>query len=1814
MNILQFYIKISLVIILIIKIPIYSQSINFEKKLFPGIFNQVEKTTDKKPSYFKDPYKNIPNYTDKRSTLFTNEQVDSNIYSYGFLNLNLFYGKSFFTNEKYKQFDEDTPSSNQVKNGFLPEQNLLLFMEGTIGKRIKIFINHDSQNSKDNYYLMQYRAVEDDEILREINAGDIFINFNHSKYATYENKDIRGIGIDATVKKNNLKVKAFGTIALGKSAIEHFRGNSKQENYILKEFQYQRKQFYQIEPYLRYGKNPIEPPYSENYTLNQVSIKSNNFAIYLDDQNSYNNHQSITLNYDSGNYDKLRMGIDYIINYSTGLIEFKKTITESSRIFILYNLTTLSSTDDAVSNNVQFPGHNFVFIKYGPSIIESTDINGDGKISKDVYEVKSFYNLGNYNISETNFSLQIRSDNGTISSIDKNKIGDYTIDYKNGLIKFNSREPFKEILNSNGEKIYNENQINNIYLYSKFTIVANFYSESSNFKLKNGNIIKDSVIVKIDGKIINKSRYNVDYETGLVIFNDSNSYNFSTSNIEIKYEYSPVIGQNNSIVSGIRTDYKINKNLSVGQSILYTSSPYTSSIPDVNNAPTSTVVLEADTSITLKENDFTKIYDKISNKKRSSIPLQFNGYLEYAKSFKKSNTFGKAMIDNMESNIEITSISLSEKDWILSSPLTSHANTNRGKLFYNFFRDPYSPTTLEGEYFTSFNLQYSDKPGPYNVATGHIPTNITELSSQKSLVLDFDFSSANFVSIATRSLNLEPVDFSGLQYIEFSYKYEGATSIDLVIDIGKINEDSDNDGVLDNEDINNNGYIDSNPDQKTSEDRGYLFNPIGCENTTIGAGPNLSSFTAGDGILNSEDLNNNGYLDLTETIVSKSLQLSSTNNSWMQKRIYFDPSTISQNDLNILLETEAIRLSLTNGPTQGKLYIDEIKFVSTLWKHPTIDNYAASNENLKVTTINKTNDSAYENNSFINSNKDFYSSLYGINNNQDLESIIENSIQIEYNIAELSKGEITRTFITPIDISNYNKIHGWFNFRDYSNGDKITLKLASSENDYLSLEYTINANKNSWEKIDFEINSDSAILNGDPDLKRIKYIKILIESNGTAGKFWLNEIYLSDADTLVGDAHWYEAEIKLTRPFYKTKNGTSIMKDFTIKYIKNGYDENFSTLAKDDNQLSLDRHQISTFTNILPNLSSSIDYQIEKTNSYYKNFNLNEELRGKSKNDKFNFILNYKSNNYIPSILFSYSQLNKKNKRYEDIDIYKIDKETNSFSKSPTITLTEKFENFLSGYLLTKIMFFTNFTKDETFRNSDSINISTISNSNELEKTQHGKTQIEIDYSGKYLFIRPHFLLSSNEYVAYKKNSDNNEAINKTLNGSFHFPFIYNKNMKFINRNYESGISFGTDVIKYISPNYKLDLKYDDFNFNDQSFASDSDKYTRRKDALSQLSTTINVPIYFNKVSFLKFIKTTNINFNRSVNLQESNIPYENESTSIYNENYGINRSLGKLLNNSINLFSKPPGYYFFGRNSFSNTRDFSNNSLNENYKFSDGTTVPDYTNNILIRNNAGINSNLVFHKFNVNASAEIISSSERINIQSTPTQVVSNNYAINFEFNLMKYFNFSFFRPNNSNLPFHSSFLTIGHTFSQNKIITSNILENTHSPFVGLLFKWSHSSLNINNSLTFIKKNNHIYIPLIESERDRKDDIYFNNLTETNSFSETDKSYEFNILYKTDVKWIYNIFTDFYKLTANPMFTLGYNMKLNRYNYTETVSPEPYDLYMIFSDLSLNLHKHVKGGIESKLVLEKFRNRSDNIINKEIFSFEVGFNFSLLF
>ncbi len=1783
------------------------------------------------------------------------EEEPYDILSYGSMNIAARYGNSFFTSNKYKRFDEDKPTSALIQSGFTPEQNMQLHVEGKAGKRLTLYIDHDSQQ-RTNTYSMQYKAVSEDEVLREINAGDINIKVNNSKYAVFDDTTSKGMGIDFTIKKGNLQVKAFGSIAKGVSEAERFKGNYSSTSITLQEYQYSKTTYFQLEPFKRYD-NMDTPPSNlyttitwtsapinpSTYTPYSVGIDSLGFELYADDAITQNKSGLLELHrWDNpsiilGYFRRLQQGSDYTINFSTGTIALLKSFKPQAKLFAVYTRNggnTQTSDPSAITNHPQFPGKICVFIKYGPLLHEDIDYDGvpdpgedtnnDGVLNIDIYEIRGIYNTGLQNIRAEDVKISFFNNLFPMSRSDIQKLGNFIIDYNTGAITFKLREPFKQLLPAQSQKIiYTESQTQ-AYTVSQYKIGIAGYSQSRGFQLKHVNIIPDTIRVKINGIQIAESLYSVDPTSGFFQFtNQGNPVITPETDIEISYQYLPFEGQAQQFIGGMRADYALNKNINVGGTILYTTQGMASTIPLLGNEPTQTTVLEADSSVEVSSHDISAFASKIAQSD-IPIPVQFKGYAEYAKSYHSINTFGKGLIDDFESIYSGITLAMSEKDWVLGSLPDSIQQDQRARIYYKFYRDINNQETLYGLDFTPIDVPYSKKPGPYNVATGHIASSLQSEQSQRSLGLNFDFSSGQWISIVTRSLSQKPSDLSDLEYVEIWYRSTGGTgTVDMYLDIGTINEDSDGDGILDTEDSNRNGFLDYDTNRNISEDTGYTFNnPF---TTTVGSGPGLSPTTIGDGVLNTEDLNDNGMLDTGEQYIripglTAPITVDCTNTTWQKLRIYINKTnpalyTTSPDAFEyILKKIYTIRVLLhRNSATTGTILIDTIRFVTMHWQVDSINGTTGGDtDKVKLTLIDSFNDSDYAQESFARAESDVYTSLYGDKSRKELTQTMESALNVTYNA--ITSATIKRKFYKPMDLRFYRNVHCWINIRNYTIGDTLIFRLHSSDTDYL--EYLYNPQlMQTWEDIVLSLqcsNTNAQFIKkeGNPDLKRIIAITVSVQNTTTSGEFWLDDIYASDPMTLEDTAHWYEGTIKITKPVARTQAGTPVLSDITLSYLKKEHGNNFYTIGQPYTDISEDYNQATVTCQVLPYWHTSLDFIQEDSQTDSLNEQVTASRRGITSIKQFHFSSTLSPpDTAIPqlNVLYNYENFNNMQAYYQDVNTF--DNDTSKITHQATVGVNQSLHDVLGGDFSYRVLLDTSFKEDIFKENSQSV--ATGSNT---QKKQRESCSMNINYQFMHFFISPNIQLLSEEFITYSGAvTDINTPLSQEISSGYHIPFIYGDSIRFIERLKKSSLSFGLKSYKLINPSITYEFSYFENQFKDlQSYDTwMTSGFNRTRSTQGFLSSTIALPI--NLQTIFPSIKSCSFNYTRASTLNEINVPYEGESINFYEEKYGVSHYLNQCADPIYNIIHYPPWHFFKGRSNYAQGRDFVSHTVSSQPEVN-GTPFSDYNNYFRLLDNASFSINWELSPFILFVNSSIHSVSDRNGVNTASQQVVTYTLVSSLTCDLMKIFSFGFFRQNRPDLPYHSATALLEYQWNRYLRITSNILQDEHTPGIGATFKWERSSIAAKFGVSYRTQKWHEFIPVDDNERSAKDDIYFYNMMVQSPFTNIDKGYTFSTIYETDVPFIYDFFSTWYTLTALPIFRLEYLITLNRYNYTYYTSPEPYDLYSVSSSLTINVHKNVQGSCIARGILERYRNRETNDVNREIISYELGFQFSLLF
>lgn len=640
-------------------------------------------------------------------------------------------------------YDKEESGKRTNSTDFSMEQELQMKIKGSVGKRLELNVDFDdTQDDKKDIYIV-YKG-QGNEFVREAAFGDIQVELPSTEFSGYT-KELFGAKVNTQYK--GLKTNAFFSKTKGYSESKQFKSGSKMEKKIIADTAYIKYKYFSIiKDTTKTIKNDTAKVYLDKIktTISDYVVISTATDLY------YMKENSKTTKY-NGNFIKLTAGTDFTIDYTTGIITFKNTLSSEYVVAIDYQYTDGTWLSDETGGN--------------PQIIKDT--NNRESLST---EVHTFYSLENYQIAKyngrDNFILEIRDLNDTVpTEIEGGKpvpkfpnidgyAGNIIVDYENGVFNL---QPVT------GKPLHDSLYMSNIH---KYNFIAQYQYKIKIFNLRT-DIVPMSEKVVVGGKTLKINEdYMLDYDVGiLTILKDE--YLTDDTTIDVSYDYSPLGGSSaGSTLVGVRTQYDFTDNISLGGSFIYEFTAEDTTLPDVYSTPSSTLVGEVDAKV--KD---IKIMDK----------LKVSATAEYAMSKYVQNTTGKAIIESMESAKQEDSFSLIDDSWFYAA----------------------TPVGISTQYDVDA-ITWKN----YDIEKKEIDKNLEIVSGEKQQVMDINYNlyRCDYASIG-QIVSVAGYDFSNKLYLEIWVKANFA-QVKLRLDLASaISEDSDQNYELDTEDKNGDGII-----------------------------------------------------------------------------------------------------------------------------------------------------------------------------------------------------------------------------------------------------------------------------------------------------------------------------------------------------------------------------------------------------------------------------------------------------------------------------------------------------------------------------------------------------------------------------------------------------------------------------------------------------------------------------------------------------------------------------------------------------------------------------------------------------------------------------------------------------------------------------------------------------------------------------------------------------------------------------------------------------------------------------------------------
>jgi len=612
----------------------------------------------------------------------------------------------------------------------------------------------------------------------------------------------------------------------------------------------------------------------------------------------------------TNSFDELIENVDYYVDYTAGIITFLRRIEQNHTIGVAYRrksgtqvgfvlpdpatgaINTHSDSlgiRDSLIDTTQPPPAGMFYLK-PLKLRNQTVANPTWNLER-----RNIYDLGMRNVAQEGFLLEVYS---SMSNTERNielpenvNLGnsrgfttyndflrldtdgngiingdDATVNLQTGHIILPFIQPFKGLWTENEYLLYSSDSNNsdpNIYFY----IEGRIGRESINLGMM---ILPGSVGVRVNGRDLKENvDYLVDYDFGQVTFLSSEGKDPSAS-IEIRYENRPMFAVESKTLMGMRADWKPADNFKLGGTFIYQSETITDKRPKIGNESRTMILADIDGEVSTDLPFLTRLVDMLPLVKTDTMSrITLSG--EIAMNIPRiigSDVFGdgtEAWIDDMESAIDSYPLGIMRPTWVPASEPEefpddfSFLSRKRGKLnWFNpntvYNKDVYEGSTLsedqKNESISVLDLKISTPPDSTSWSGSAFYGGL-----QKYIGNQVDLSEKEYIEIlvkvVTEDTALDPTN-----------------EVTFFLDLGEISEDFyiDNGGfqVLNTEDGKNggavNGRLERGEDVGLPKSTGANENDYFSNTEVAGEFPYING-TEGNGVLDTEDLNDNGRLD-----------------------------------------------------------------------------------------------------------------------------------------------------------------------------------------------------------------------------------------------------------------------------------------------------------------------------------------------------------------------------------------------------------------------------------------------------------------------------------------------------------------------------------------------------------------------------------------------------------------------------------------------------------------------------------------------------------------------------------------------------------------------------------------------------------------------------------------------------------------------------------------------------------------------------------------------------------------------------------------
>lgn len=912
----------------------------------------------------------------------------------------------FSFSEKRYLSDQRTLGRPKSTNLIDIEQQLQLRMQGKVGPKITVNVDYDDTKTNKQDISVVYQG-DPNEVVQNASFGDIDLSLPATEFVSY-NKQLFGIRVDLKYKR--ARAIFIGSRTKGQTKAKQFKGNTQLISQDILDINYIRRRYYD----LTFGdarRLPLvagsESVYLSRQAVGQTNV--NEVSRTVDDL-------SVSASTFTGNFVQLSRGVDYTVDYVKGILTFRNTLDPNAVVavdFVDANARSISqqaSTDTVITTVGS--GRLKVIKTFGDVQIATTAESGYQR------ELKTFYSLGRSQVMRDdgrgNFFLRVLDQNRNQVGANLNPSQTYPetieVDFENGL--FQLKSPFSVSSASPtvpDPEVYAPNGLN------KRIIQAEYRFRLKTFFLEPNLVLQSEVVLADGAKLTRNVDYFIDYESGFLTFFNEDRIKVD-SVVDVTYEVAPFAGNATESLLGGRVSYELWKDKwNIGSTLLYQTGAKTPTTPSINELAKSLLVYEADTQ-------FTNI--------RLASWLSASFGAELAQSRSNPNLSKRAIVENMEGVRQDDSASLNDTFWQIGRNPTvtgSFVVTDSSGL----------TVSSHDEQTLVINPNAQAKPG----------------ETQKVLRFDYNYTHAQSNGEVAVVYPFSPtgLDFSQKTVVEVVLAQDSASNNELRVELGGFDEDVDGDGLLDTEDVGRDGLPNTRDEGEgdgllqPNEDIGWAYDPVG---------KTAKRFGAGNGRIDSEDLNRNGRLDsqdfsgaafgyntgfvirnVTDGVDLVNGKLNFGSDRYRTLQISLASVTA---DTSRWLAVKQVRIAVrkgAGGTDTGVVKIARLAVTGNTWQRgqagdPATAAVAKAQETLTVTAVNNVDNTEYKGRAIQSAGgdasqvfSDLYGSLEELKRQSNSSNVSEQALQLSWNGLVAGATVYTkRAFARAIDVSQHKNL------------------------------------------------------------------------------------------------------------------------------------------------------------------------------------------------------------------------------------------------------------------------------------------------------------------------------------------------------------------------------------------------------------------------------------------------------------------------------------------------------------------------------------------------------------------------------------------------------------------------------------------------------------------------------------------------------------------------------------------------------------------------------------------------------------------------